>query len=346
MKKVLHVAVREFLATVMTKGFLFGIVIMPVMILIMIVGMRFLFNEEAPRVEGEIAVVDSTGEVYAGLRDYLQPEEIAKRRDDFDKLVEEQLPEGVKAVLGTPATEAAQAQVIASLHGEVPALDVVELDRFTEIEEAKTPLRGGDATQGGRLALVVVHDDAVVKAPDKERLGNYDLFVREKLDDRIVDQIKRGMWNSIVDARVRQANLDRELIDSLTNVGRVRSRTVTAEGEEETNEIFNVLLPMGFMILLFASVMTSGQSLMTTMVEEKSSRVVEVLLSSVDPDEMMMGKLVGLGGAGMLQVIVWFGMVIFSSLVFATSLQLAGVDIPWSSLAVAVPFFLAGYLFL
>jgi len=305
MTRILNVAIREFLATVATKGFLIGIVIVPVVVLISIVGMRTLFTEEAPRVEGEIAVIDPSGQVYEGLREYLRPEKIAERRDDFEDLVEEQLPEAAQALVGT---EDARQRALVAVLGEVPKLDVIELGIDADVNEAKAPMRGGDATQGGRLALIVVHANAILPAGDEQKRGNYDLFIREKLDDRIVDEIRRGLRDAIVDARVHQAGLDRELIDSLTHVGRVRSRTVTEEGEEETNEIFNALMPAAFMLLLFVSVMTSGQSLMTTTVEEKSSRVVEVLLSAVSPMQLMTGKILGQMCVGLVILAVYAGM--------------------------------------
>jgi len=316
MKKILHVAVREFLATVATKGFLIGIGIMPLIILVMIIGFRFLFNEEAPRVEGEVAVIDGSGEVYAGLAGYLRPEKIAERRDDFDDLVEQNMPDAVKAIAGSPGAEEARRKALASILGEVPDLDVVELEPGTDLEQAKERLRPGS---GGprRLAVVVVHKNAVVPAEGEEQRGNYDLYVREKLDDRIVSEIRGGLWNSIVDARVQHAGLDREVIDSLTRVGRGRTRTVTEGGEEETNEILNALMPAAFMLLLFASVMTSGQSLMTTTVEEKSSRVVEVLLSAVSPIELMTGKILGQMCVGFVLLVVYAGMGIVALISFA-----------------------------
>jgi ABC-type Na+ efflux pump permease subunit len=163
----------------------------------------------------------------------------------------------------------------------------------------------------------VVNDDAVIKLPEEEKHGNYDLFIREKLDDRIIDELRRGVRDSIVEARVDHAGLDRELIDSLTRVGRVRSKTVTAEGEKETNEVLTMLLPGAFMLLLFASVMTSGQSLMTTTVEEKSSRVVEVLLSAVSPMQLMTGKILGQMCVGFVILAVYSGMGVIALVWFA-----------------------------
>jgi len=305
MNKVLLVAVREFIATVATKGFLLGIVLTPLIILIAVVGMRTLFDEEAPKVEGEVAIIDPTGEIYSSVRTFLLPEAIAERRDDFDELIEEQMPEVVEAIAGDAADDARH-RALAMILGQVPELHVVELERAADVTAAKRPLSEDSASN--RLALIVVHDDAIVPAAGEERRGNYDLFVREKLDDRIVAEIRGALRNAIIDARVARAGLDRELIESLTEVGRVRSRTVTAEGEKVTNEALNMLMPAAFMLLLFVSVMTSGQSMMTTTVEEKSSRVVEVLLSAISPMQLMTGKILGQLCVGFVILAVYSGM--------------------------------------
>jgi len=334
MNKVIHVAFREFLATVATKGFVFGLVVLPVVILIVIFGMSLLFDEEAPRVEGQVAILDPTGTVVDGLTEYLEPEAIAERREDF----EDRLNEAMPAMPGAAGSEQARNMALQSILGEVPKLEVVPLEGTVDLEEAKSRLHEGSVKEGGRLALVVVEDDAVVKAAGEEAFGRYELFIREKLDDRVVDEINAGMRNAIVDARVEREGLDRAYIDSLTRVGRVRSKTVTAEGEKETNELLNVMMPMAFMLLLFASVMTGGQSLMTTTVEEKSSRVVEVLLSAVSPMQLMTGKIIGQMLVGFLVLAVYGGMGVASLVVFAVA---GMVDI--SLLIYLVIFYLIAY---
>ena len=116
MIKVLHVAVREFLATVATKGFLFSLVILPIILLVVLFGFRFLLDDEAPRVEGEVAIVDPTGFVVGEIKEHLKPESIARRRDDFAERVAAasntlwvHFPEGVARSRLTPAVLARRA---------------------------------------------------------------------------------------------------------------------------------------------------------------------------------------------------------------------------------------------
>ena len=76
------VAGREFLAAVMNKGFVIGLLIMPAIIAIVIVVFPRLMNRNVPAVRGEVAVIDPTGQVTDGLRAALTPEAIAARRGE------------------------------------------------------------------------------------------------------------------------------------------------------------------------------------------------------------------------------------------------------------------------
>ena len=83
-------------------------------------------------------------------------------------------------------------------------------------------------------------------------------------------------------------------------VTRPRVRLVAADGERQTSARSQPRLPaVRLGILLFIGVMIGGQTLMTSTVEEKSSRVIEVLLSAVSPLELMAGKLLGQMGVSL-----------------------------------------------
>ena len=141
----------------------------------------------------------------------------------------------------TPQGRAAVEQSLEAAMGEVPRIEVLSLDPATDLEAAKAPLKaepeGRESGQAGGSPLVVVHPDAVVRPQDQDAFGSYDLYVRGKLDDRIEDEIRGGLREAIVAARVSASGLDRELVGAITAVRRVNSVTVTAEGERETNEV-------------------------------------------------------------------------------------------------------------
>ncbi|MBD3869428.1 MAG: ABC transporter permease [Acidobacteria bacterium] len=318
MKRTLYVAAREFKATVLTKGFLFGLLILPLMILFLVMVFPKLIKsaEKAPRVEGQVAIIDSTGEIGPALLTYLEPEAIARRRGDLTDAADEAMPDVVKEIGGKRMAEQQQ-QALDLILGKVPQLEVLDVGTGADIEEEKLPIRDfkmEDSEAGGRLALVVVEAHAIRPRDDPKSgepaYGSYDLYTADKLDDRIVDEIRGGMREAIVEARVQARGLDRGDISRLTSVRPKTNITVGETGEKKASkkdEIVRFLVPVAFMALLMMSVMTSGQQLMTNTIEEKSSRVVEMLLSAVSPMELMTGKIIGQLGVGILIMLLYGG---------------------------------------
>lgn len=85
-----------------------------------------------------------------------------------------------------------------------------------------------------------------------------------------------------------------------------------AEGKEEVSmaDVLRQWAPVGFVYLLWVGIFTISQMLLNNTIEEKSNRIIEVLLSSVTPGELMMGKLVGIAGVGLTMIAVWMGSLI------------------------------------
>jgi ABC-2 type transport system permease protein len=130
----------------------------------------------------------------------------------------------------------------------------------------------------------------------------------------------------------------------------VRSR-LGPDGDEVTgvDEALDLLvrttIPLFLGILLLTALLSASGYLVQTVSTDKESKIVEVLLSSVTPEEILAGKLLGLGAAGLVQFAVWSSMVIFVALTASAALA-SVVTIPWVALAVAPVFFVLGYLFL
>jgi ABC-type Na+ efflux pump permease subunit len=316
MKKIAWIAWRDFLSTVTTKGFIIGLMVMPAIIGAMIILLPILMNDAPPDVVGEVAIQDPTNQLVDPVEEYLRPESMAMRRSEFRERIEEESPEAFRKLMERSGTNVADEVVKAALGG-VPDIQVTRLGAGADLQAEKERLFETDKGERDRLALIVVHEDAIRRAPGEERFGSYELFVREKLDDRIEDEIKSGLKQAIIDARVGNAGLDREMIDSLITVQRVKSTAVTQDGEQESNQLLNVLLPAAFMVLILIAVLSGGQQLMTTTIEEKSSRVVEVLLSAVSPMQLMTGKILGQLGAGTVILAVYVAMGMAALLSFA-----------------------------
>ena len=100
-------------------------------------------------------------------------------------------------------------------------------------------------------------------------------------------------------------------------VRRAASVTVAVGAERRTNLAFNRMLPFAFAGLLVFGVLIGGQTLLTQTVEEKSNRVIEVLLSAVSPIELMAGKILGQMAVSMLVLAIYIGLGLFTLMSFA-----------------------------
>jgi ABC-2 type transport system permease protein len=128
-----------------------------------------------------------------------------------------------------------------------------------------------------------------------------------------------------------------------------RTFAVTRTGEVKDGgriaSLARLAVPMVFTILFLMSVlMTSGYLLHGT-ATEKENKVVEVLLASANPDEILAGKLLGLGGAGLLQIVVWLTMMFGFGVGAVPLIFSADVDMPWLAVIVALPLFMVAFLF-
>jgi ABC-2 type transport system permease protein len=115
--------------------------------------------------------------------------------------------------------------------------------------------------------------------------------------------------------------------------------------DEALDLLVRTSIPLFLGILLLTALLSASGYLVQTVSTDKESKIVEVLLSSVTPEEILAGKLFGLGAAGLVQFAAWSSMVVFVAV--SASAALAGVvSIPWGALALAPVFFVLGYLFL
>jgi ABC-2 type transport system permease protein len=128
-----------------------------------------------------------------------------------------------------------------------------------------------------------------------------------------------------------------------------RSYAVTRTGEVRDGgtaaSILRFALPIIFMILFLISVLMTSGYLMQGTATEKENKVVDVLLASANPDQILAGKLLGLGGAGLLQIAVWLTMLMVTGLGVIPMLISARLDVPWLALSLAIPFFVVAFLF-
>ncbi|HEY4657992.1 MAG TPA: ABC transporter permease, partial [Gemmatimonadaceae bacterium] len=167
-----------------------------------------------------------------------------------------------------------------------------------------------------------------------------------------MEMIEAAVRQAVLGSRLQAAGLDAARIDSLT---RVRVDLTTERMDERGRGGSGLVSAIfGFVIafLLYMMIMLYGQNVLRGVLEEKLTRVAEVVMSSVKPDILLAGKVIGVGAVGLTQQLVWFGSAtafIAYGAVLAKAMgipELKGFTLPTVSvplLAALVLFFLLGY---
>lgn len=155
---------------------------------------------------------------------------------------------------------------------------------------------------------------------------------------RVGERFSRTIEEVIVEKRLISQGLDPSQIRKLMADIKVKSIKISGEGEEKQSGFLETFFSAYVVIMmLFFLIMTSGQLLIRSVVEEKSNRVIEVLLSSCSANDLMVGKILGLSGLGIAQMLLW-GTI---GLGFALK---SGTEIPLDNLLLSLIYFVLGYL--
>jgi len=145
----------------------------------------------------------------------------------------------------------------------------------------------------------------------------------------------------LVSRRLEAAGLDASRVKSLTRELDMKKIRLSETGEREDRGAAMILL-----MILYISILVWGQAVLSSVIEEKTSRVVEVMAAGVPSTTLLLGKLVGVGAAGLTQFLVWAVSLFLVSLASAGAISgLALPEITPLMLVSFVVFYLLGYFF-
>ncbi len=162
----------------------------------------------------------------------------------------------------------------------------------------------------------------------------------------LLDDLRPALDRVLRESRFRTAGVPDSLQAYLAARTVWERKTLTTEGEEtHQDEGSAFLFAMTLIMILYMMVVIYGQQTLTGVIEEKSSRVVEVILSSVPARNLMFGKVMGIGLAGLTQVAIWTATIFYLS---GRGVTVAGFTLDGSSFTPVIlisflVFFLLGF---
>ena len=131
---------------------------------------------------------------------------------------------------------------------------------------------------------------------------------------------------------------DPGIINNLVSKIDVKTIKLSKEGDEEADFLTTFFSSYALLMMLLMLILFAGGMLVRSLVEEKSNRIMEVLLSSCSADDLLTGKVIGLGGLGLFQIIIWsvFGFVLVGTSIISIEI--------FNNIGIQLIYFLLGYI--
>jgi len=299
MRKILKIAHREYIETVKTRTFLISLLFTPVLVVGIIFFPNWISSTEGVRPPVRLVVTDLSA----------------------------QLAGEIEAALNEHNQSNPKRQILLE---PLAAEDDVNLAE----EQGKAQLRSG------RVDAYVVIDKNIIEGAGKTRVYTY------KSKPTTID----AMWavegiinNAVVDQRCKVQNISPKLLAEIRNVPVERVEIGTGANEQQVQSqsqtMVKMMVPFFFMFMMYMGIIGIGQQLLSSVIEEKNSRIIETLLSAVSPFELMAGKILGLASIGLTIVGLWSA-VSYGSVLW----QGISIDVTGKLLFYFVVYYIFGFL--
>jgi ABC-2 type transport system permease protein len=273
MKKFLSVVKREYIQRVRAKMFIVSTILLPVVMSLFILVPAIIVSIETPPMR--VAVVDQTGRMYSQIRQALFSDQQGQEAQNVN----------ASAPRTTPRRS---------------------FSRFVieEVNATDQPLDQIRANLDQRMRAREL-DGYVVLPPDFLSTGKAE-FINRNPGDVFSPQVLQSAINRAArEQRLIDANVDVRTRQELLKPVELQSLKAGATGGQRTgfNASFAMVFAVGF--VMYLAILMYGQIILGAVIEEKETRIAEILFSSVKPFTLMMGKLVGVSLVALTQLAIW-----------------------------------------
>lgn len=337
--KTLLVAQREYLENIRTKTFWIGILAFPILIGISI-GAGFVLNKlkqtqsyavvdlSEDKIGPEIERQARSSDMAALVRLLAKGEGLSEQLAAMQRELGADLApfKPTKGSDGKESTPEVPEAVRARLYEMVMKLPTADFDQMVKDAKAmatarkyhQRPLRDlgvadlDPAEQRARLAQMVKHGELfayfVIGKKPTESLADFGYVSNNFTDGSLRDWYESAATKVVQAQRIAAAQIPTDVALRLKEEVTFIEKKATETGDTEKVTAADRgagFAPVAFVYLLWIAVFTAAQMLLTNTVEEKSNRIIEVLLSSVSPGQLMSGKIWGIGATGLTLTVSW-----------------------------------------
>jgi len=321
MRKFLAIVRHEYRKIVLKWTFLIGTLLFPLLGLGFAVVPAIIFSLKGDPTR--IVVVDPTGKILPRLKENLSPERIEEN-----------------------AKKAGEDQI-----GDLNATQEEKMKRGADQMAAgfvfvdyKVAGRSSEAVRSELNAMAMRDEiDAYLIIPDgiEAKDTKFEFRSRKAGDFVVSGTLEDALNQAVRSQRLAEANINETILKDLSKNVEFESKGINDKGEEkDSGSLFIASLAIGMMIYLTLTIY--GQVILGAVVEEKETRIAEILFSSARPFQLLGGKLIGVGLAGLTQLGIWVAslLTIFAFLSTQADMSPLVASIPHITPLMVIYFFL------
>jgi ABC-2 type transport system permease protein len=276
------IAKREYLTRIKGKGFWISTLILPVFLVAMTVLPTLLLTSSEAR--QKVVVVDETGKVAGPL----EREAAADEREEAARPA------------AKPAVEP----------GKDPRERERRNARFEFLIEPPAADRAAQRKELDRRVLDEQVDAWIWVSPKSLAESKVEYHAKSVSNFLTQEVLERHLSEAIRQVRLRDAGLDPVQVGRLTHGVDLATERVSEEGSRAEGGLLGVAFAYILFMMLYMMITLWGQQVMTGVLEEKGTRIVEVLVSTVKPIDLMLGKLSGICLLGLTQLGIWMTLLV------------------------------------
>jgi ABC-2 type transport system permease protein len=173
-------------------------------------------------------------------------------------------------------------------------LENTEFLHFTKIPTKEAKLLKENFAESPYYALLYIEED------------NFTLYSNQQISLSVSNGIENQLEKIIEHQKLKAAGIDLTILENAESTVEITTKIISEDGNT-TNSQAEASMGIGFIcgILIYIFIFMYGTMVMRGVIEEKTSRIVEVIISSVKPFQLMMGKILGVALVGLTQFVLW-----------------------------------------
>ena len=283
MQKFLAIVKHEYRKVVLKWSFLIATLLLPFLAACFAVVPALIFSIKTGPTR--IAVVDRSGVIAPRLEANLTPAKVKKKSAE-------------KAAETMSNVQASQADRMKSAAGILGDFQFVDYSSEALTDEAAR----ADLTE--RVVGDQIDAYLIIPKDYSSPGGQFEFRSRKASDPVVQEAFNQALDDAVRTQRFADANVNEALLSDINSKPDLDVKGIDEKGaEKDTSGTFAASFIIGLMIYITLAIY--GQTILGAVVEEKETRIAEILFSSARPFQLMLGKLVGVGLAGLTQLAIW-----------------------------------------